>query len=206
VKRYPTITSEIRRGVPIYAFDKLDGSNIRAEWSRKSGFCKFGRRKALLDDSTPILKKAPPLFLDKYAAELSRIFIKQRWERVIVFFEFWGPQSFAGLHEEEDEHTVTLFDATVFKKGFMDPFQLLKVFGDRVDLPRLLYRGNANEDFVRSVREGTLPGITDEGVVCKGTWDRKRGMPLMFKVKTDSWVQRVKARWGDDPEKMKELL
>lgn len=28
----------------IYAFDKLDGSNIRFEWSRKRGFYKFGTR------------------------------------------------------------------------------------------------------------------------------------------------------------------
>jgi hypothetical protein len=43
MKTYPSISRDIV-GQPIYAFDKLDGSNIRAEWSKKNGFHKFGSR------------------------------------------------------------------------------------------------------------------------------------------------------------------
>lgn len=205
MKRYPKISGDVRGAIPVYAFDKLDGSNIRAEWHRKRGFSKFGRRKALLDDSNPILKRAEPLFMDKYAEDLERIFRKERWEKVTVFFEFWGPNSFAGLHEAEEEQTVTLFDITVFKKGFMEPRQFLKLF-DGLDIPRLLYHGNANADFIQSVRDGSLEGITDEGVVCKGPWDPKAGMPLMFKVKTNDWINRVKALYGNDPKRLADLL
>jgi hypothetical protein len=40
MKEYPSIDREIRFGEPIYAFDKLDGSNIRAEWNKKRKFWK----------------------------------------------------------------------------------------------------------------------------------------------------------------------
>jgi hypothetical protein len=35
MKQYPSIDATVRRGILVYAFDKLDGSNIRAEWDRK---------------------------------------------------------------------------------------------------------------------------------------------------------------------------
>ena len=34
-------------GPDIIAFDKIDGSNLRFEWSRKRGFYKFGTRKMI---------------------------------------------------------------------------------------------------------------------------------------------------------------
>jgi len=37
---YPTIKKEVIN-IPIYAFDKIDGSNIRVEWGPKNGFYKF---------------------------------------------------------------------------------------------------------------------------------------------------------------------
>ena len=44
MKQYPTIPKTIQ-SIDIIAFDKLDGSNIRAEWNPKKGFYKFGSRK-----------------------------------------------------------------------------------------------------------------------------------------------------------------
>lgn len=52
MKYYPSITKEIRHDIYIYAFDKLDGSNIRAEWNSKRGFYKFGTRNQLMDEKT----------------------------------------------------------------------------------------------------------------------------------------------------------
>lgn len=46
MKAYPSILSQIRTDVPIIAFDKLDGSNIRAEWSKnKKDFLHLGLEK-----------------------------------------------------------------------------------------------------------------------------------------------------------------
>ena len=52
MKQYPSISHDIR-SVQAYAFDKLDGSNIRAEWHPKKGFWKFGSRTRLLGTDQP---------------------------------------------------------------------------------------------------------------------------------------------------------
>ena len=39
MKTYPSITKDIRDDIHIYAFDKLDGNNIRAEWTLISNIC-----------------------------------------------------------------------------------------------------------------------------------------------------------------------
>jgi hypothetical protein len=109
VKEYPTISNKPVAGTPVYGFDKLDGSNVRAAWTPKKGFWKFGRRTGLLDDSNPHLVKADKFILDKYGDSLSKIFKAERWVEATAFFEFWGPNSFAGNHEANDEHTVERF-------------------------------------------------------------------------------------------------
>ena len=66
MKEYPSILSAtdlLARsgdylGRPFVAFDKLDGSNIRAEWDRKKGWHRFGSRRRLLDPSLPLLGQA----------------------------------------------------------------------------------------------------------------------------------------------------
>lgn len=202
MKTYPSIPKHITSNIHIFAFTKLDGSNVRAEWDRKKGFWKFGRRKGLLDDSNEFLPEAEGL-IKAQEEVLSEIFRKQRWTKATAFFEFWGEHSFAGLHEHEP-HQATLIDLTVYKKGFMVAKDFVKLFGD-VCAP-VLYRGLADEEFVKSVRSGTLEGMSFEGVVCKGPWDRKKGRPLMFKVKNQAWIDRVKARYGNDEKILQHLL
>ena len=101
MKEYPSIGREVV-GSPIYAFDKLDGSNIRAEWSRKKGFYKFGKRRGLVGQDDPLLGEAQGLVESSWAEELSKRFRAQRWDKALAFFEFWGDNSFAGNHEDED--------------------------------------------------------------------------------------------------------
>lgn len=125
MKTYPTISREIVRQ-PIYAFDKLDGSNIRAEWSRKRGFYKFGSRGCLVGQDNPLLGKAQSLVETKYADDLNSIFRRQRWNKAVAFFEYYGPNSFAGVHEETDDHTVTLIDINYEKRGIMEPPRISK--------------------------------------------------------------------------------
>ncbi len=202
MKAYPSIPGDIVHK-PIYAFDKLDGSNIRAEWSRKRGFYKFGTRKRLVDETDPMLGEAKGLVLSTYAEALPRVFQKQRWDHVVCFFEYFGPNSFAGLHEAEP-HEVVLFDVAADKRGILDPRDFLKIF-EGVKVASLLYHGNPNNDFVESVRTGTLGGMTFEGVVCKGPWVSP-GLPLMFKVKNRAWIERVKERYADRPDVLADAL
>jgi hypothetical protein len=44
MKEYPSIDRKPRYGVPVYMFEKIDGSNIRVEWSKKKSFYKYGSR------------------------------------------------------------------------------------------------------------------------------------------------------------------
>ena len=203
MKTYPTISRDIV-GQPIYAFDKLDGNNIRAEWTRKRGFCKFGSRKRLIGTDDSLLGKSQQLILDKYGDDLTRIFREQRWQKATAFFEYHGPNSFIGMHDPNDELTVTLFDVAADKKGILEPRDFLKIFKD-IDIAPLLHHGNANSDFIAEVKEGRLEGMTFEGVVCKGKIVTP-GRPLMFKIKSQAWLDRLKQKCGDDEKLFTELV
>lgn len=190
MKEYPTIERSLRYETPVYMFDKLDGSNVRSSWDRKKGFWKFGKRHGLLDDSNPHLTLAENLIRETYSESLGRIFHDERWTEATAFFEFWGPQSFAGSHVEGDEFRVTLFDVSVFKKGFLEPRAYLKLFKD-VPHAELLFQGNFNHEVEQEIRAGLLEGMTFEGVVCKGACETP-GRPLMFKVKSQAWFDKLK--------------
>lgn len=194
MKSYPSIPRNIKTGL-FYAFDKLDGSNIRVEWSRKAGFYKFGTRKRLLDESDPILGPAKPLFLERYEESLGEIARSQRWERAVFFCEFFGPSSFCGAHDSDEEKEVLLIDVNVHKKGILGPRDFLSVFEDVPHAP-LLHHGMIDDDFVRSVRESTLEGMTFEGVIVKGVPDKKG--PGMFKIKSNAWLNALKTQCGED--------
>lgn len=188
---YPTIPKQIS-DVQVFAFDKIDGSNIRAEWTRKNGFTKFGSRKRLLDASDPLLGEAIGIFKETHEEVLSRIFTQARYEKATAFLEFSGENSFAGYHEDE-AHKLTLFDVHVYKKGLLLPQDFLKLVEDQVETPELLHFGKATAPFIESVKKSTLEGMTFEGVVCKG--ERKK-LPVFFKVKSDAWLQRLKTKCG----------
>lgn len=208
MKHYPSIQREIV-DEKIYAFDKKDGTLIRAEYSFKKKhrcFTKFGTKKQLIDESTPIYGESIGLIM-KTSDDMAYICQKYRFEELTCFFEFFGENSFAGLHEDE-HHQVMLFDISVDKKGFIEPKEFIKIFGDNLIkdtfTQNCLYYGNASRPFIESVQNRTLDDMTFEGVVCKGK-HVSPGMPLMFKIKSKEWISKVKERYTD-PEKLKELL
>jgi ATP-dependent RNA circularization protein (DNA/RNA ligase family) len=200
---YPSIGTIISTE-PVYVFDKLDGSNIRAEWSRKSGFTKYGTRHRLLDRNEPMLGEAVELFEDNYAEELGKIFKDARYERATAFLEFYGQSSFAGFHQQE-QHEVKLFDIHVYKKGVLSPKEFLKLVDDKVQTVNLLHHGKFDHEMYRDVRESNLEGMTFEGVVAKGDRD-KRNRPVMFKLKSYAWLQRLKSKYGEDSEMYRKLV
>lgn len=192
---YPSIDTSVVNA-RIFAFDKLDGSNIRAQWTRKNGFDRFGTRRRLLDPNEPVLGEAVDLILEHQAPILDQIFRKQRWDKATAFFEFYGPSSFAGKHEAEP-HEVRLIEMHRYKQGIIEPKEYLKLFYNQVPCAPLLYTGNPNADFVESVRHSTLDGMTFEGVVCKGPRN-SRNQPTLFKVKSLAWLGRLKNWCGED--------
>ena len=144
----------------------------------------------------PPLGEAISLVKNKYENDISKVCIENKWEEATCFFEFYGPNSFAGRHEKEN-HTVTLFDVNPYKDGILNPHEFLKYFG-HLETPHVLYLGKITEDFINSVKDSTLPGISFEGVVCKGANDKKTKMPIMFKIKTKAWLNKLKTYCKDD--------
>lgn len=204
VKQYPSISRDIIRGVPFYIFDKLDGSNVRAEWDAKKGFWKFGTRQRLMGPDDPIGKFAIPL-IQAQSDALSAIFKSMREREVVCFFEFWGPKSFAGLHDDSDVHQVHLIDVSIHRKGLMLPAAFVKTFEGKIPTAALLHRGNITKELVELVQTGTLDGMTFEGVVCKGAPLKNGYPPHMIKIKNLAWIEKVKALYTD-PKVLEELL
>lgn len=193
MKEYPSINARINRDIDIIAFNKLDGSNIRAEWSQKRGFYKFGSRKCIISEVDKHLGEAVKIIKAKYEKALDRIFRKANWQRdVVCFFEYYGANSFAGQHVEEP-HDVVLLDVWPFKYGIIPPREFVSLFED-LGIPTILYKGRITREFEQLVRNSTLPGMSFEGVVCKaGNPNRKKtSHPIMFKIKSLRWLDRLK--------------
>lgn len=185
---YPSISKTIT-DIPIYAFDKHDGSNIRVEWTPKTGFSKFGSRTRLIADGDP-LEESISLFEQNFSSPLESLLMKTNTQRATFFLEFYGENSFAGQHRQE-EHFLSLFDVSFFKKGFLLPEEFMHTFFDIVPTSPLLYQGKVTEGFLREVKEGTLPGMTFEGVVCKSQ-ELVRNKQVKFKVKNQEWLDKLK--------------
>lgn len=193
MKHYPSITKEVINYIDIYAFDKLDGSQIRAEYNSKKGFYKFGTKNQLIDRSTNPWSLAIKLINDKYSIAIDRVCKERGWKDAICFFEFWGPRSFAGTHSFDDDEplTVTLLDVNPYKQGILEPKQFLHFFG-HLDIPKVLYTGKVTVELFDQVKQSTLPGMTFEGIVCKGSSLTAARMPTMFKVKSRAWLEKLR--------------
>jgi len=203
MKQYPTIPhwTDGIFGEPIYAFDKLDGSNIRAEWSKKRSWYKFGTKRQMIDESHEQFGEAVKLFMNKYSEDLERKFINdkdmRKQLRFVVFVEFFGENSFAGFHEIEP-HDVVLFDVDQHNKGILPPKEFIEKFGD-LHIPKVIYIGNYNKEFINKVKHNELPYYLKEGVVVKGSRLTKRktqDLVWMCKIKTHEWVNKIRQRIG----------
>jgi len=189
------ITKNKNIGKSCYSFYKYDGSNLRWEWNKKRGFFKYGSRKRLFDGSDDQFGKALLLFKEKYEEPLSRILVdKFRQDKVVVFTEYFGENSFAGTHDENDEMELKLFDIHVIKKGVLSPKEFLKTFGHLDFCAELLHEGNFNKEYIQKIREN-IDGSLNEGVVVKGG----KGHSLwMSKIKTLSFLEKLKKKESFD--------
>ncbi len=198
---YPSIGRDVRRGLSLYVFDKLDGSNIRAEWSPRGGFARFGSRRRLLSADHPSLGEAIGLFQQGPASRLDTILREREVPGATAFFEFHGPGSFAGMHADE-LHTVTLIDIHIAQRGLLPPGELLDWIGDAVPSAPLLHHGPVDDALVARIRAGRLAGMGGEGVVCKGLAPPRRAdkppKRVVFKIKTRAWLARLREHCAGD--------
>jgi hypothetical protein len=194
MKTYPAIPRNFFEIKNAYIFDKLDGSNLRFEWTRKRGFHKYGTRKRLFDETDIVFGRAVELFHNTLADDLERIFRAQRWEKATAFAEFYGPNSFAGYHDPRDVHQLTLIDICQYKYGFLNPKDFVKFFG-HLDTAQLLDRTNWTRGYIDRVWDGEIEGVSFEGVVAKAGGGNKA---IRAKAKTRAWIEKVKARFDTD--------
>lgn len=187
--------------LPCIAFYKLDGSNMRAEWSRKRGWHKFGTRYTVFDETSDQWGHFIPQFLEKYGDPLVEVFKKNKNYRsvqsFIVFCEHFGPSSFAGWHDYEElakEGNCVLIDVNVHKRGIVLPRDFINDFG-HLDTPKVIYEGNFGKQFIQDVRDNKFE--LGEGVVVKGVNPKRKreqhGL-WMSKVKTKWWLEELKRR------------
>lgn len=200
MKAYPSVSTAVDLSLHYCVFDKLDGSNLRAEWTPKRGFYKFGSRTQLLTpDQAPLWPAQARI--TALEARLRPALSRLKADRVVCFFEWFGPQSFAGSHPDPaDAMDLALLDVDVFKQGRLPPDAVVALAADAgVRTPTLLHRGRIDDGFLQDVRQGRLPGVTFEGVVGKSqAIDRREGGPLMFKHKAQAWLDRLREACGED--------
>jgi len=215
MKSYPSIPywKDGRFGEPVYVFEKLDGTQIRAEWSKKRGWYKFGSKGQLIDDTSEWANMVN-VFNEMHGDELPRLF-KSEYPRVpefTVFGEYWGKDSFIGIHPKEDtKKYVTIFDVNIYKQGFILPREFSKVFkGNAFYFAQCFGRytyGRALVDTIFDWNEDSPLDFGDaayfplqplfEGVVCKGTRKTKgRDLIWQAKLKTKQWLEAVRALKG----------
>lgn len=205
MKAYRSIDTRIDYSRPYYLFDKLDGSNLRAEWSPKQGFYKFGSRTQLLTPDQAPLYPFVGHFMERLAPELDKRFRAKKFERAVVFNEWHGPNSgFGSHHDPVEAMEATIIDIDVYKKGIMVPEAFLD-FTEGLPTPKLLYSGRLDVSMFHAVRERTMDGITFEGVVGKGEFSQKEGGPIMFKIKTNDWLNKLKEFCNGDEQMFNRL-
>ena len=199
VKSYPSIDGiscgylNNLVGQNCIVFEKNDGSNLRYEWSKKTGWSKFGTRNRLFDQSDKEYGQAIKIFNENFGEKLTNI-LKQNFnkiEKATVFCEFYGLSSFAGHHNFDENMELCLFDVDIHKKGFVDPFSFTKMFKD-FKIPKIYYEGVLTLELIKNIKNGCFGD--NEGVVIKGIHnDRKQHHNIwMIKVKTNYWLNKIK--------------
>jgi len=176
-----------------FAFDKIDGSNLRFEWGYKRGWYKFGTRTTMIDRSNPQFGAGIDIFLNKYGEELDKIF-RSKYKKVesfVVFGEFVGENSFGGQHDPNDEKDVIMFDISAYKRGFINPTEFIDNFG-HLHIPTIVYEGKYTNELIHNVKSNSF-GLK-EGVIVKG---EIKNDVWMVKIKTSLWLKKIKEKFGD---------
>lgn len=192
-------------GQPCYIFNKYDGSNLRFEVTQKRELVKVGTRTRLMDQDDPVFGPAVGVFVAKMHDYISRTRthldskLLQNAKRTVYFCEWFGPNSFAGSHDPSDKKELRLIDLHVGNHGFIKPNLFHKTFQGLNGVAELLYGGYFVPELISEARTqtGMFETGVDEGVVVhvnvRDGWEK-------VKIKTNKWLDRVKAKYGQDWE------
>lgn len=196
-------------GEEIVAYNKLDGQNICIKYStRTKKFDQFGSRKRVFDETDSQFGEAVKWFKAScYPELLSQIITDNSKKRglfagvdeVTFYFEWYGENSFAGVHQEGDEMKLALIDVFIKKKGYIEAKPLRELFYSHSEIiqPELIYSGKLTKDFIKSIQENDWtqencqwPNVK-EGVVCRRTTLMRGQKLLKVKFKTKWWIEKL---------------
>ena len=195
------------------AFEKLDGTNIHYVYQGLV-FTDFGTRRDRFSTNEAGVKsfnQAHPelssLYNDsKDFIQNLEIFLleqdKYHGKETIFFFEYCGPNSFAGQHQPKEHKKLHLIDAQIdgkmvppeeliedFKEFFNDP-----EWGGYADrFPKVLFKGKFSGQLFVDVRKNKFN--VKEGVVVKGVVGDQ---VYMAKIKTEAYLERLKNEFSDN--------
>lgn len=189
------------------AFEKYDGTNLHWVWENELGWYAFGTRRDRFDldergiahfnAAHPGLEEAPQIFIRNFAKSLEVLFQENPQyssSEITVFTEFFGANSFAGMHKQDEPKQLVMFDVEV-DRTLIEPENFLRDFSS-VNIARVVYRGKLTGKFIDEVREGKY-GVA-EGVVCKGK-SNANGI-WMVKIKTLAYMKKLQQAFKDDWE------
>ncbi|NET71123.1 MAG: hypothetical protein F6K62_09375 [Sphaerospermopsis sp. SIO1G2] len=189
------------------AFEKYDGTNLHWVWESELGWYAFGTRRDRFDldkmgiaefnAAHPGLEDAPDIFLRDFGETLESLFLQNpdyQCPEITVFTEFFGINSFAGMHKEDDPKQLILFDVET-DKGIIPPEDFVRDFSN-FNIARVVYRGKLNGQFIENVRSGKYD--VNEGVICKGGTNYEN--LWMVKIKTSTYLQKLKVAFDKDWE------
>ncbi|MCC3408760.1 MAG: hypothetical protein JGK17_24930 [Microcoleus sp. PH2017_10_PVI_O_A] len=189
------------------AFEKYDGTNLHWVWEQQLGWYAFGTRRDRfdLDDrgiaefnaAHPGLEEAPQIFARDFAKSLEVVFKanpEYHSPEIAVFTEFFGANSFAGMHKQDEPKNLVLLDVQG-DRGMVEPEQFVRDFS-LVNIARVVYRGKLTGKFIDEVRQGKY-GVA-EGVVCKGK--DKANSIWMVKIKTMAYMKKLQQAFKNDWE------
>ena len=205
-------------GEEIWASNKLDGQNFCAKYSPKlKEFSMFGSKTQNVDESSEQFGNAVRYFKENMSETIKNIIIKNSKkgdvfnsvEEITIFCEWYGENSFSGVHQEGDELKLYLIDVFLKKKGYIEPKIFYKLFEDQgIDISEFIYKGKLTKEFINSIvnNDWTKPDCkyptVKEGVVCKRSTLMKGQKLPKVKVKTKWWLDKLTELY---PDRWKEL-
>jgi hypothetical protein len=182
------------------AFEKYDGTNLHWVLKPQFGWVDYGTRRdrfpftiegsRRFEQAHPELAGVSNLWDLGGKLETHLISTYNSVSEIVVFTEYLGPNSFAGMHQPGDEMGLIIFDVQI-DGTLLPPEEFVRVFQD-FNIARVVFQGKYSGQLFVDVREGKY-GVK-EGVVVKGVAD---GKIYMAKIKTNAYLERLKSSFGN---------
>ena len=189
---YPSIDYEYNKvlGKTCLIQEKIDGHNVRAEYS-KGEFQKFGSRHQLIDHNSGdrVFAAAVKLFHEKYAESAKRAFKKLRIGKGIIFGEVYGFNCHIARLDYGVDMEWTFFDLLdIDRKQFIEARECIDTFTS-VGVPTPKFEINVvDNNLINQIREDLTPN--KEGVVFKPQKIRKPSLKLPYAKAKTAWFMK----------------